>query len=211
MAGTLQGFLIDPVSRQLEQYGRGDQRGLLQLLSQLRTAATGGADKTATYITEANETAKLPNSFQLFAGTNITFTLAANALTINSSGGGTSPLTTKGDIFGHSTVDARIPVGADTFVLTADSTQALGVKWAPGGAGTVTSLTATAPIVAAPSPITGVGVFSHAASGVAAATYGDSTHVAQIAVDANGHITSASSVATSPGRAVLIAQVFGLG
>ena len=43
---------------------------------------------------------------------------------------GTSPLTTKGDLFGHSTVDARIPVGADTFVLTADSAQALGVKWA---------------------------------------------------------------------------------
>ena len=101
MAGTLQGFLIDPVSRQLEQYGRGDQRGLLQLLSQLRTAASGGADKTATYITEANETAKLPNSFQLFAGTNITFTLGANTLTINSSGGGgSSPLTTKGDVSG---------------------------------------------------------------------------------------------------------------
>lgn len=42
----------------------------------------------------------------------------------------TSPLTTKGDLFGHSTVDARIPVGVDGQVLTADSTQALGVKWA---------------------------------------------------------------------------------
>jgi hypothetical protein len=47
-------------------------------------------------------------------------------------GGGSSPLTTKGDIFGFSTVPARIPVGADTQVLTADSTQALGVKWAAG-------------------------------------------------------------------------------
>lgn len=43
---------------------------------------------------------------------------------------GSSPLTTKGDLYGFSTVNARIPVGADTFVLTADSTQALGVKWA---------------------------------------------------------------------------------
>jgi hypothetical protein len=42
----------------------------------------------------------------------------------------TSPLTTKGDLFGHSTVDARIPVGADGTVLTADSTQPLGVKYA---------------------------------------------------------------------------------
>ena len=46
------------------------------------------------------------------------------------SGGATSPLTTKGDIWGYSTADARIPVGADATVLTADSTQALGVKWA---------------------------------------------------------------------------------
>lgn len=47
-----------------------------------------------------------------------------------------SPLTTKGDIYGRSTVDSRIPVGADSFVLTADSTQALGLKWvAPGGGG----------------------------------------------------------------------------
>lgn len=44
-----------------------------------------------------------------------------------------SPLTTKGDVFGHSTVDARIPVGSDTQVLTADSSQTLGVKWAPAG------------------------------------------------------------------------------
>ncbi|MDQ6892197.1 MAG: hypothetical protein M3167_06275 [Acidobacteriota bacterium] len=45
-------------------------------------------------------------------------------------GGSTSPLTTKGDLWGFSTVDARVPVGTDGFVLTADSTQALGIKWA---------------------------------------------------------------------------------
>src|SRR5690348_10135187 len=44
-------------------------------------------------------------------------------------GGGSSPLTTKGDIFGHSTVDARIPVGSDGQVITAASAQALGVAY----------------------------------------------------------------------------------
>jgi hypothetical protein len=45
------------------------------------------------------------------------------------SGGGTSPLSVKGDLYGYNTTDARIPVGADGQVLTADSTQTLGVKW----------------------------------------------------------------------------------
>ena len=53
-------------------------------------------------------------------------------------GGGASPLTTKGDVYGFSTTDARIPIGANNTVLTADSTQALGLKWAaPAGGGKV--------------------------------------------------------------------------
>jgi hypothetical protein len=52
--------------------------------------------------------------------------------------GGGSPLTTKGDLYGFSTVDARIPIGSNNQVLTADSTQALGLKWAsPAGGGKV--------------------------------------------------------------------------
>lgn len=50
-------------------------------------------------------------------------------------GGGASPLTTKGDVWGFDTVDDRIPVGTDGQVLTADSTQTLGLKWATPGAG----------------------------------------------------------------------------
>jgi hypothetical protein len=53
----------------------------------------------------------------------------------------TSPLTTKGDIWGFSTVNARIPVGTNTQVLTADSTQTLGVKWAASGGTTPTFIT----------------------------------------------------------------------
>jgi len=42
-------------------------------------------------------------------------------------------LTTKGDVLGYSTAPARVPVGADGQVLTADSAQATGIKWAAGG------------------------------------------------------------------------------
>lgn len=65
-----------------------------------------------------------------------------------SAGGTSSPLTTKGDIWGFSTTDARIPVGANNQNILADSTQALGVKWAASSTSTLTTkgdvLTATA-------------------------------------------------------------------
>jgi hypothetical protein len=57
--------------------------------------------------------------------------------------GGGSPLTTKGDIYGFSTVDARIPIGANDTVLTADSTQALGLKWATPASGGMTLIAET--------------------------------------------------------------------
>lgn len=63
---------------------------------------------------------------------------------LRTSDGSSSPLTTKGDIYGYSTTNARIPAGADGYVLTADSTQTLGVKWnAVSGTGTVTSVSIT--------------------------------------------------------------------
>ena len=55
-----------------------------------------------------------------------------NASTVTNllAGGLTSPLTTKGDIWVYSTADARLPIGTNDYVLTADSTQATGIKWA---------------------------------------------------------------------------------
>jgi hypothetical protein len=47
----------------------------------------------------------------------------------------TSPLTTKGDIYGFSTLNARIPIGTNNQVLTADSAEALGLKWATPASG----------------------------------------------------------------------------
>jgi hypothetical protein len=42
---------------------------------------------------------------------------------------GGSPLTTKGDLYGFSTLDARVPVGANNFLLQADSTAATGLSY----------------------------------------------------------------------------------
>jgi hypothetical protein len=49
--------------------------------------------------------------------------------------GGGSPLTTKGDLYTFSTVDARLAVGANDTVLTADSSEATGLKWAAASGG----------------------------------------------------------------------------
>lgn len=61
---------------------------------------------------------------------------------------GTSPLTTKGDVYTYSTTDARLPVGTNNQIITADSTAATGLKWTNGSIATLTAkgdlLTATA-------------------------------------------------------------------
>jgi hypothetical protein len=49
-------------------------------------------------------------------------------------GGSSSPLTTKGDLYGYDSSDARIPIGTDGYILTADSAQTLGLKWAANAA-----------------------------------------------------------------------------
>lgn len=46
-----------------------------------------------------------------------------------SGGSGSSPLTTKGDVYTYSTMDARLPVGTDGQGLIADSSQATGLRW----------------------------------------------------------------------------------
>ena len=55
----------------------------------------------------------------------------------------------KGDLLAASADNTitRLGVGSNTYVLTADSTEPTGIKWAAPTVGTVTSVTGTAPIV----------------------------------------------------------------
>jgi hypothetical protein len=54
---------------------------------------------------------------------------------------GSSPLTTKGDLFTYSTVNVALPVGTNGQVLSSDSTTLTGLKWvAVSGTGTVTTV-----------------------------------------------------------------------
>ena len=50
-------------------------------------------------------------------------------------GGSSSPLTTKGDLYTYSTTNARLGVGTNGQVLTADSAEATGLKWAAAAGG----------------------------------------------------------------------------
>jgi len=53
-----------------------------------------------------------------------------------------TPLTTKGDLFTFSTVDARLGVGTNGYILSANSSTATGLEWIAANPGDITGVTA---------------------------------------------------------------------
>ena len=88
-----------------------------------------------------------------------------------------SPLTAKGDLFGYSTTQARVPVGNDNEMLVADSSQSTGLRY-----------TATVADATVTTAARGVGYMGIPQS--AAATTGSYTIVA---ADAGEHIYSTAT------------------
>lgn len=64
-------------------------------------------------------------------------------MSVNSFNAQNPPLTTKGDLFTFSTIPTRLGVGANDTVLTADSAEATGLKWATPSAGGMTLISTT--------------------------------------------------------------------
>lgn len=70
--------------------------------------------------------------------------------------GGSSPLTTKGDLYTYSTTDARLGVGTNGQVLTADSTAATGIKWASAASGGSMTLLSTTTLSATTTTVSSI-------------------------------------------------------
>jgi hypothetical protein len=99
---------------------------------------SGGPITTTGTVTTSMNTNKLVGRSSVGTGVMEEITVGAglslSAGTLTASGA--SPLTTKGDLYTYSTIDARLPVGLDTQILLADSSTTTGLKWGTNTAAT---------------------------------------------------------------------------
>ena len=110
--------------------------GLVRILQgiNVRTGTTSdtvaGGEVAAADALVKTATAALPNARVVTDTATVTADWSTpGQVKLNATAGAGSPLTTKGDLYGYSTTNARVPVGSNGKVLTADSTAAAGVSW----------------------------------------------------------------------------------
>jgi hypothetical protein len=84
---------------------------------------TAGTATVSKFSTASLTLSQYQGAFLYFVSTGV-------AILYSDSAGASIPLTTKGDILGFDTAINRVPIGTNNQVLTADSAQALGLKWA---------------------------------------------------------------------------------
>lgn len=164
--GTILARLSTALLTATRKYSLPDATGTIALTSNIPTVGTWGALNYPTW-TSGTPFVKMTaaGTFALDTNTYLTgitssdvttalgYTPVTNARTLTINGttydltadrswtipSFTSPLTTKGDIYvRNASADARLPIGLDTQILMADSTQATGMKWASNTAATPT-------------------------------------------------------------------------
>lgn len=117
-----------------------------------------------------------------------------------------SPVTTSGTLTGAWATETanRVFAGPASGGAATPTFRALVAGDLPAGTGTVTSITQGTGMSFSVTPITTTGTINLANTAVTPATYGDATHVAQVAIDQQGRATGASNVlitGTTPGGA----------
>jgi hypothetical protein len=136
-----------------------------------KVLATGGAGAISRL--KINPTGQIQlaayTSLAAFPGTSVAslgVDNAGNVITITG-GTGSSPLTTKGDLYTFDTTNARLPVGANGEILIADSTTATGLKWgtAPSTGLTSVGLTMPTAFTVTNSPLTANGTIAVTGAG----------------------------------------------
>jgi hypothetical protein len=154
------------------------------------------ASNVAIAIGVAAVSGAVPNTVNVLAGTGLTGggALTSN-VTINMPTTGVTAAT-----YGNSTYVSQVTVDVYGRV-TAISNVAI----ATGGSGTVTNVSTGTGLTGG--PITTTGTISLANTAVTAGTYGNSTNVPQIVIDAQGRITSASNVAITTGGSGTVTNV----
>jgi hypothetical protein len=170
----------------------------------VKWAAASGGGSALTVKDEGSSLDTAVTSFD-FVGSGVTATAVGHAITVTVPGS-SSPLTTKGDIYTRSTVDARLPVGSNGQILYADSAQTLGIKWAATPAVGVlqSQLFTSSGTFNVPAGVTGVWVSGVGAGGGgscrnAAATAGGGGGSGEYVISFPVNVTSSGTVTVTIG------------